>query len=98
MYAFMTVRKTDSTNQQERKQRGEKELFPMLHKAPGFVAFYVVQETPEQALSITVFETQAQAEAFLKGLKEWQQSLSQMGAPLVSSSAGEVIAHTTAHK
>ena len=98
MYATITRRKADPARQRERGERAEKEFLPRLRKASGFVAFYVVQETPEMTVAFIVWENKAHADAFQEEAADWQQTLEQMGSKLESRSDGEVLLHTTAHQ
>ena len=45
-------------------RRIQEGYLPILRDTPGFVAYYLVHTGNDAGLSITIFETQAQAEAF----------------------------------
>ena len=68
-----------------------------MRKAPGFVAFYVVQETPDMTVAFMVWDSQRHAEAFQQAAADWQQTLEQMGSYAESRSGGDVLLHTTAN-
>jgi heme-degrading monooxygenase HmoA len=49
----------------------ENELLPLLRSMPGFVEYEVVQIGEDEGLTISVFETQEQAEESNKRAAEW---------------------------
>jgi len=46
----------------EVSQRVQEEFVPIISSAPGFLAYYLVIESHEVGVSVSVFETQAEAE------------------------------------
>lgn len=62
-------------------QRDESGLVPLLTSVPGFVEFALVQVEEDVGMSITVFETQEQAEEANRRAAEW---VKQYIAPLVA--------------
>ena len=62
-------------------QRDESGLLPILRSAPGFVEFDLVQVGENVGVSITLFETQEQAEEANRKAADW---LKQHVAPLVA--------------
>ena len=69
-------------------QRDESGLVPLLRSAPGFVEFDLVQVGADVGVSITIFETQAQAEEANRRAADW---VKQNVAPLVAGPA-EIVA------
>ena len=69
-------------------QRDESGLVPLLRSAPGFVEFDLVQVAEDVGVSITIFETQEQAEEANRRAADW---VKQNIAPLVADPA-EIVA------
>jgi heme-degrading monooxygenase HmoA len=68
-------------------QRDEHGLVPLLRGAPGFVEFDLVQVGEDMAVSITIFETQEQAEEANRRVADW---VKQNIVPLVAGPAETV--------
>ena len=91
MYATVTRRRHNAARAQETNDRAEKEFFPKLREAPGFVSFTLVRGEDGINLAITLWESQAQAEAFRDaGATEWARTLVELGHEQLSRDAGEV--------
>jgi heme-degrading monooxygenase HmoA len=69
-------------------ERDESGLVPLLRSAPGFVEFDLVQVGEDVGVSITIFETQEQAEEANRRAADW---VKQNVAPLVAGPA-EIVA------
>ena len=69
-------------------QRDESGLLPLLRSVPGFVEFDLVQIGEDTGVSITIFETQEQADEANRRAADW---VKQHIAPLVAGPA-EVVA------
>ena len=69
-------------------ERDESGLVPLLRSAPGFVEFDLVQVEEDVGVSITIFETQEQAEEATRRAADW---VKQNVAPLVAGPA-EIVA------
>ena len=69
-------------------QRDESGLVPILRSVPGFVAFDLVQIGEDEGVSISVFETQEQAEEANRKAAQW---VTQNIVPLVAGPA-EIVA------
>ena len=69
-------------------ERDESGLVPLLRSAPGFVEFDLVQVGEDVGVSITIFETQEQAEEANRRAADW---VKQNVAPLVTGPA-EIVA------
>ena len=68
-------------------ERDESGLVPLLRSAPGFVEFDLVQVAEDVGVSITIFETQEQAEEANRRAADW---VKQNIAPLVAGPAESV--------
>ncbi|HEX6477705.1 MAG TPA: antibiotic biosynthesis monooxygenase [Ktedonobacteraceae bacterium] len=81
MYAVIRRLKVQPGTFDEVAQRDESGLVPILRNVPGFVEFDLVQVGEDVGLSITVFETQEQAEEANRRAADW---VKQNIAPLVA--------------
>ncbi len=81
MYAAIRRLKVQPGVFDEVVQRDESGLVPLLSRLPGFVAFDLVQVGEDVGVSITVFETQQQAEVAMRRAADW---ITQNIAPLVA--------------
>ena len=94
MYAAIRRGKANPGSMQEVARRIQEGFVPALRTAPGFVAYYFVDYGNDDGQSITVFETQAQAEEFQQQANDWNR---QHLAPLMQgppqTSTGEVLIH-----
>ena len=72
----------------EAVRRDESGLLPILSSAPGFVEFMLLQAGENVGVSVTIFETQEQAEEANRRSAEW---LKQNIVPLVAG-PGETLA------
>lgn len=75
----------------EVSRRVQEHFIPVISQAPGFIAYYVVTEENDRATSISIFESQAQAEASIQLAAEWVKKLLSelvVGPPTVIS--GEI--------
>jgi len=91
MYATYTHRKRADDAQQLR-ERGEKEYFPQLRQAPGFISLTLIQGEDSENLAVTLWERREDAAAFQPEMQRWGQVLDQ-SAPLTSRGQGEVMMH-----
>ena len=81
MYAAIRRLKVQPGVFDEVVQRDESGLVPILRSVPGFVEFDLVQVGEDVGVSISVFETQEQAEEANRRAAEW---LKQNVAPLAA--------------
>lgn len=81
-------------------RQAEEGFLPIISKAPGLIAYYIVPEnkgagsTSSSFTTISIFQSQAQAEASVRLAAEWvKQNLAALveGPPIVTS--GEVTLH-----
>ncbi len=95
MYAVINRRRSNPERQEETRQRAADEFFPKMRQAPGFVAFYVVAGDDGVNTAIGVWESREHVEAFRAQAQAWSTTLEELGNPLESSTAGEVVASVT---
>ena len=98
MYAVITRRTANPARQAEASERGPKEYFPQLRKAPGFRDLYLVPGEDGVTTSVSLWESKAQADAFLPQQQGWLQALEELGFRSESRTAGEVATHVTARR
>lgn len=92
MYATIEHRKVNLASLEETVRRGEREFFPRLEQASGFLGFYVVAQENGENAAITLWESRAQAEAFGAEAASWSEALEELGHRLAGQHGGEVIA------
>jgi heme-degrading monooxygenase HmoA len=94
---FVAIRqlKVHSGSIDEAVRRVENGLVPILRSVPGFVEYDVVQVGEDVGLTISVFETQEQAEESNRRAAEWvKQNLAPLAAgPHEIVAVGEVRVH-----
>jgi heme-degrading monooxygenase HmoA len=97
MYAVVNRRQMVPDRVTETRERARAEFFPLLEQAPGFVAFTLVQGESGVTTVLTVWEDQAQAQAFFQGDgASWMQTLDDYGHQLELRDGGEVVEYRTA--
>jgi heme-degrading monooxygenase HmoA len=96
MYTIINRRRIDPARQQETRERAEREYFPQLQRAPGFVGFYLVADE-EQGMNIAVivWRDKASADAFGTQAAAWGQVLESMGASQESTNRGDTVVEIT---
>ncbi|HET8626791.1 MAG TPA: antibiotic biosynthesis monooxygenase [Thermomicrobiales bacterium] len=96
MYTIVQRRRIDPARQQETRERAQRDFFPQLQRAPGFVGFYLVADE-EQGITtaITVWQDQASAAAFQPQVDAFTQVLKSMGARRESINRGETVVAIT---
>ncbi len=97
MYATVNQRKMNEAKRQETRQQAEREFFPQLRQAPGFVTMYLIAEE-EANLAVVIWESKAQADAFGKVGEGWMKTLEEHGHQMQRSGGGEVVTHVTPQK
>ncbi|MHB8647020.1 MAG: antibiotic biosynthesis monooxygenase [Thermomicrobiales bacterium] len=92
MYTTVVRRRFDPTRVQETRARAEREFFPKLQRAPGFIGFYLVADE-EQGVNtaISVWENKESAEAFRSEAETWTRTLESMGNRAESTNRGETV-------
>lgn len=92
MYTMIERRTINRGRLQETIQRGQREFFPPLQRAPGFVSFSLVADE-EQGINtaIVVWESKVQADIFYQTSGGWLQTLEDLGHTLQSDNRGETV-------
>lgn len=95
MYVAIRRLKVQSGLLDEGIRRIENGFVPLISSMPGFVEYDVVQVGGDEGLSISVFESQEQAEESNRSASEWvKQNLAPLAAgPLEIFAVGEVRVH-----
>ncbi len=101
MYAVIArvTTSSDPDARAELRRRNEAELAPHLRQAPGFLDSYVVHDDDSGVTHrITVWESQAHAEAFVTtaAAQAWLQTVQEFGARPEAMFRGEVASHISA--
>ncbi len=92
---YVTHRTGDHAKRNELRQMAERDYFPKLKAAPGFVSFYTVEEEDKSGnYVISIWESKAHADAFRKENEGWTKTVD-AHSTLHSSSGGEVTSHVT---
>jgi len=96
MYASIRRYKTNPGAVAEIEQRVNQEFVPIIGKAPGFVAYYLVNAGNDVVATVSVFQDQAGAEESNRMAADWvKQSIAGLlGPPEIT--AGAVTVHKTA--
>ena len=78
-------------------RRDESGLLPILSSAPGFVEFTLLQVGEDVGVSVTIFETQEQADEANRRAAEWikENMIPLSAGPAEAIGAGKVLLHKT---
>lgn len=92
MYALIRRLRVQPSAFDEVVRRDEDGLVPLLRSAPGFVEFDLVQVGEDMGVSVTIFETQEQAEEANRRAAEWiKENVAPLAAgPAETMGVGEV--------
>lgn len=80
----------------EVSKKAQEGFLPIISKASGFIAYYIVMEGNDMGTSISIFDSQAQAEASSQLAADYiKQNMAELyaGPPTVTS--GEITVHKT---
>src|SRR6476659_716095 len=92
MYTMIERRGVNAASMDETVQRAQREFFPKLQAAPGFIGFYLVADEANGVnTAIVVWESKADAEAFDPTGAPWLQALDELGHTLQSENRGETV-------
>lgn len=98
MYTVIDRRKVNRERMQETMERAQKEFFPKLRQAAGFVGFYLVADTDNGVNNvIVVWDDKAHADMFVPEADAWQKVLDEMGHKLETENKGETLVSIEAH-
>lgn len=95
MYAIMRRLKVQPHRTEEAIKKTEQVFLPVLSKETGFLAFYSILVSENEAVSISLFETKEQAEAGNDRALAWarEQLFPLALGPAEMLGAGEVVLH-----
>jgi hypothetical protein len=90
---YISIRRYKTESSAEVTRPVQEEFVPLISKAPGFVAYYAIEAGDDVWASVSIFDTQAQAEDSNRVAAEWVKKAvaSLVGPPEVT--AGKVVAH-----
>jgi hypothetical protein len=91
---YVTIRRYETTSVEEVARRVQQGFVPIMRQAPGYIAYYAIDAGAGFVASISIFETQAQADDSTRLAAEWvRQNIVDLftGPPELTS--GQVIAH-----
>jgi len=97
MYATMGRRTRNEARAKEVREQAQREFFPKLRRAPGFVASYLIADGADN-VGVVLWESKAHADAFKGEAEAWGRTLDEHGIRLVSAGGGEVTTHNTPEK
>ena len=91
MYARLAMYKFKPGSSDSVFQKAEAGLGPILRKLPGFVSYEVFRTGPDSAVSVSNWQTEAQARAAVDAAAEWIKA--NVAADVVSSEThvGDVV-------
>jgi len=90
---YVTIRRYATTSVEELTRRVQAGFVPIIRQAPGYIAYYVIDAGQGVVASISIFETQVQADDATRLAAAWvRQHLFELlaGPPAITS--GRVIA------
>lgn len=97
MHASIRRYKTAPGAAAEIAKRVTQGFVPIISKAPGFVAYYVVDAGGDVLASVSVFQSQAGAEESNRMAKDWvKANIASLMAGPADIAAGTVTVHKTA--
>ena len=89
---FTSIRRYQTDSADDLTQQVNTGFLPLISTAPGFIAYFAVNAGKGVWSSVSIFETQANAEASNRIAADWvKKNLSHLGTPQIT--AGEVVAH-----
>ena len=92
MYTMIERRSVNAASMDETVGRAEREFFPKLQAAPGFIGFYLVSDDANGInTAIVVWESKADSEAFDPTGDPWRRALDDLGHALQSENRGETV-------
>jgi hypothetical protein len=97
MYASIRRYKTTPGGAAELAKRVNQGFVPIIGKAPGFVAYYVVDAGNDVVASVSVFQDQAGAEESNRMAADWvKENIAALVAGAPEITAGVVTVHKSA--
>jgi heme-degrading monooxygenase HmoA len=94
MYASIRRYQTTPGGASELARRVKKGFLPLISKAPGFVAYYVIDAGNDWVASVSVFENLAEAKASNRMAADWvKDNIASLVSGTPEITAGEVTVH-----
>ena len=94
MYAAFRRGKVQSEKADEVLQHIRENVLPLVRKVPGFLSFYAVKLGEDDIITVSVFETQAQADESSKVAAAWVLAhIAPLLAGPLDISGGKVVIH-----
>ncbi len=91
---YVTIRQYETTSVEEVARRVQQGFVPIMRQAPGYIAYYAVDAGAGVVASISIFETQAQAEESTRMAAAWvRQNIVDLFAGPPELTSGQVVAH-----
>jgi len=91
---YVSIRRYETTSVEEVARRVQAGFVPIMRQAPGYIAYYAIDAGAGVVASISIFETQAQAEDSTRLAAEWvRQNIVELLAGPPELTSGVVVAH-----
>ncbi len=92
VYTMIDRRKNNQARVQETNHLAQHEYLPKLQKAPGFVGFYLVNDTEQDVMTaVIVWESKTHADNFSHEGESWAKTLEEHGHRNQSFNRGETV-------
>jgi len=92
MYTIVERRHMNPERIPEAMARAQKEFFPQMQQAPGFVGFYLTADTDNDTnVAVSVWESREHAQAFRPTAEHWLNELTQLGHTMETMNQGETV-------
>lgn len=97
MYAAIRTYRIDPAKRAELARRVESAFIPIVSKAPGFVAYYVVDAGDGKIASVSLFQDRSGADESTRRAADWvKRDLTDIIQNPPDVTAGEVVVHKSA--
>ncbi len=91
---YVSIRRYETTSVEEVARRVQEGFVPIMRQAPGYIAYYAIDAGAGIVASISIFETQVQAEDSTRMAAEWvRQNIVDLFAGPPELTSGPVVAH-----
>lgn len=95
MYAIVTRRTENPSTAQETIERAQRDFFPKLRQAPGFISLTLIRGDDGIVTVVILFESLDHIRAFREQSDAWTGTLDELGHRLETVNMGEVMQHVT---
>ncbi len=90
---YISIRRYTTTSVKELTTRVQQGFVPIMRHAPGYIAYYAIDAGAGFVASISIFETQAQADESMRMAGDWvNQAMAELVAGPPEITAGPVVA------